>query len=368
MKKLSLFIGLFLFFTGSISAQKVTNVSNHQEQSTIIVSYDLETKTPCKISLFVSTNGGTTWQGPLKKVTGDVGVNVGSGNKNITWNVLEEFEELRGDKIKFQVRVEEINNILKQNKKDTDINKSLVKKIYDRSLKEIKASHILLLVDENASPADTLVAYNKAKKIRERALNGENFGQLAVEFSQDPSVKENKGNLGYFSTFRMVYAFESAAYNTPKGGISFPVRSRFGYHLIKVEDIRNNRGELIVAHIMILNPKVETPLEEAATKSKIDDIYQKLMYGEKFEELAKQFSEDKSSSSSGGILTRFGSGQLSTEEFENAAFSLTPENPISVPIHSRFGWHIIKLIEKYPPKSIEQIKQELELNINIDRR
>jgi uncharacterized protein (TIGR02145 family) len=84
-------------------AQKITNVSNRQEQSTIIVSYDLETKTPCKISLFVSTNGGTTWQGPLKKVSGDVGANVNSGNKNITWNVLEEFEELRGKNIKFKV-------------------------------------------------------------------------------------------------------------------------------------------------------------------------------------------------------------------------------------------------------------------------
>ena len=103
MKQLNLFIGLFLFFTITISAQKVTNVSNHQEQSTIIVSYDLETKSPCKISLFVSTNGGTTWQGPLKKVNGDVGINVSSGSKSITWNVLEEFEELSGENIVFKV-------------------------------------------------------------------------------------------------------------------------------------------------------------------------------------------------------------------------------------------------------------------------
>jgi uncharacterized protein (TIGR02145 family) len=104
MKQLNLFIGLFLFFTVKISAQKVSNVSNHQEQSTIIVSYDLETKSSCKIELYVSTNGGTTWQGPLKKVTGDVGVNVSSGSKAIIWNVLEEFDELRGNDIRFQVR------------------------------------------------------------------------------------------------------------------------------------------------------------------------------------------------------------------------------------------------------------------------
>ena len=113
MKQLNLFIGLFLFFTITISAQKVTNVSNRQEQSTIIVSYDLETKTPCKIELYVSTNGGTTWQGPLKKVNGDVGANVSSGSKSITWNVLEEFEELRGNNIVFQVRAESNSDTIK---------------------------------------------------------------------------------------------------------------------------------------------------------------------------------------------------------------------------------------------------------------
>jgi uncharacterized protein (TIGR02145 family) len=85
-------------------AQKVSNITFRQEQSNIIVTYDLETKTPCKVSLYVSTNGGTTWQGPLCKVTGDVGKKIVSGNNNIAWNVLEEFDELKGDNIKFQVK------------------------------------------------------------------------------------------------------------------------------------------------------------------------------------------------------------------------------------------------------------------------
>ena len=104
IKKMKQILLLFLLFLGfSIYAQKITNVSNHQEQSTIIVSYDLDTKSPCKIELYVSTNGGTTWQGPLKKVSGDVGANVSSGSKSITWNVLEEFEELSGENIVFKV-------------------------------------------------------------------------------------------------------------------------------------------------------------------------------------------------------------------------------------------------------------------------
>ncbi|MFZ4671930.1 MAG: fibrobacter succinogenes major paralogous domain-containing protein [Flavobacterium sp.] len=110
MVKINNFFFLFLCLLGSITyAQKVSNVTFRQEQSTIIISYDLETKTPCKISLFVSIDDGKTWQGPLKKVTGDVGAKIATGNHSITWNVLEEFEELRGDKIKFQVRADASN-------------------------------------------------------------------------------------------------------------------------------------------------------------------------------------------------------------------------------------------------------------------
>jgi len=251
---------------------------------------------------------------------------------------------------------------------DSKVTKELVEEGYQRSLKEIRASHILITVDENASPEDTLAAYNKIESIRKRAVAGEDFGKLAVEFSQDPSAKENHGDLGYFSAFRMVYAFESAAYKTPKGKISNPIRTRFGYHIIKVEDVRDNRGEVTVAHIMILNPKEDTPQEREKAKNTINDIYKKIQQGENFESLAKQFSDDKSSSSKGGVLSRFGSGQLSSEEFENAAFSLTKDHPISEPFQSKFGWHIVKLIEKHPMKTFDEMKGELESKVGKDDR
>ena len=249
---------------------------------------------------------------------------------------------------------------------DSKVTKELVDEGYKRLQKEVNASHILILVDENASPADTLATYNKTKAIRERIMKGEDFGTLAAEVSQDPSAKENRGNLGYFTSFRMVYAFENGAYNTPVGTVSNPVRTRFGYHLIKINDVRANRGEVAVAHIMILKQKDN---EEVTTaKTTIEDIYKKLLQGEKFEELAKQFSEDKSSASKGGVLNRFGSGQLSSEEFENKAFSLTKENPVSEPFETQFGWHIVKLIEKFPIKSYEDSRIELENKIGKDDR
>ena len=251
---------------------------------------------------------------------------------------------------------------------DSEVTKELVEEAYSRYLKEIRGSHILVLVDENASPADTLVAYKKIIEIRNKAENGEDFGALAVQYSEDPSAKENKGDLGYFSVFRMVYPFESAAYKTQKGQVSQPFRTRFGYHIVNVVDIHDNRGEVIVEHIMILNKKEGTAEEQAKAKTTIDDIYKKIQQGEKFEDLAKQFSEDKTSSQKGGLLNRFGSGQLSSEEFETMAFSLTLENPISKPFETAFGWHIIKLIEKFNVKSFEEIKPEFESKISKDDR
>ena len=250
---------------------------------------------------------------------------------------------------------------------DTKITQELVQEGYNRLQKEIKASHILIMVDENASPEDTLKAYKKIEEISKKALAGEDFGALATQFSEDPSAKENKGDLGYFTAFRMVYAFESAAYNTPKDKISKIIRTRFGYHILKVEDIRNNRGEVTVAHIMILNPKPEDTDQDKA-KNTINDIYKKIQQGEKFEDLAKQFSEDKSSSSKGGLLNKFGSGQLSSEEFENVAFSLTKPDEISNPFPSQFGWHIVKLIQKHPVRTLEEMKNELESKVGKDDR
>lgn len=249
---------------------------------------------------------------------------------------------------------------------DSKVTTELVNEGYERMKKEIKASHILILADENASPEDTLKAYNKIVDIRKRILNGEEFEKLALELSEDPSAKENKGNLGYFTSFRMVYAFETAAYKTPKGQISQPVRTRFGYHLIKVNDVRDNRGEVAVSHIMIMNPKEGE--DQARPENTIRDIYKKLQQGEKFEELAKQFSEDKSSASKGGVLNRFGSGQLSSEIFENMAFSLSKENPVSEPFKSEYGWHIVKFNDRFPLKSLDESRKELENKISRDDR
>lgn len=251
---------------------------------------------------------------------------------------------------------------------DTKVTKELIDEAYARSQKEIGASHILILVDENAAPADTLKAYNKALDIRKKAVAGEDFGKLAEQFSEDPSAKENKGDLGYFSVFRMVYPFESAAFKTAKGEISKPVRTRFGYHVIKVNDIRANRGEITAAHIMIARKNPESPEDREKVKATIDQIYQKLKQGEDFASLAKQFSEDKTTAANGGQLNKFGSGEISATEFEDAAFGLKNPGDYSAPFKTQFGWHIVKLIEKHPAKQLVDVQADFENRIRRDDR
>ena len=251
---------------------------------------------------------------------------------------------------------------------DTKVTEELIEEAYDRSKKEVKASHILFMVDENATPADTLKAYNKAMEVRKKAFAGEDFGKLAKEYSEDPSAQDNMGDLGYFSVFRMVYPFETGAYNTPKGEISMPVRTRFGYHLIKVNDVRDNRGEVTAAHIMILKSKNASKEEQAKAQQTIEEIYQKLQQGEDFESLAKQFSEDKSTAAVGGKLTKFSSGELSSVEFEDQIFALNTPGEYSKPFQTKYGWHIVRLIEKHKTKPYIDLKEEFETKIKRDER
>lgn len=269
----------------------------------------------------------------------------------------------------YQAELKSYRNQLSKNYlNDSKVTNELVHEAYDRMQQEVKASHILVLVDEGALPQDTLKAYNKVLDIKKRLDAGEDFVTVAKQTSEDPSVRENNGDLGYFSAFRMVYPFENAVYKTKVGQVSKPFRTRFGYHIVKVTDKRVNRGEVTVAHIMIVKPNNSDVAQAEKAKTTIEDIYKKIQQGESFESLAQQFSEDKSSAPKGGLLQRFGSGQLSSEEFENVAFELKEKNQISAPFQSQFGWHIVKLIEKHPLLPFDEMKADLEEKIRKDER
>ncbi|WP_299555745.1 peptidylprolyl isomerase [Seonamhaeicola sp.] len=246
--------------------------------------------------------------------------------------------------------------------KDTKVTDALIEEAYERVSYDVKANHILIKIPQNANPRDTLVAYNKLLKLRERALN-EGFDKVRKEVHDGKTVFGEA--LGYFSGFKMVYKFESAAFNTPVGTISQPFRTRFGYHIVNVLDKRKSRGERTVAHIMVMEKKDDTLTKPEV---RIQEIYSKLQQGETFEDLAKQFSDDKSSASKGGQLAPFSSGQLRAEKFEETAFNLENKGDVSEPFRSAYGWHIVKLIDKKLIPPFKDMKGELEVKVKRDDR
>lgn len=241
----------------------------------------------------------------------------------------------------------------------------LAKEAYERSLYDIRASHIIFLVNESSTPQDTLKAYNKALEVRKEILNGKDFVQAAKEYSQDPSAIENKGDLGYFSVLRMVYPFETGAYNTAIGEVSLPIRSQFGYHLIKVFDKRKRQGTKEIAHIIIEN-KDASQVEE--NKKKIDEVYNLLQKGQNFEELVAKYSDDTSSNQKGGVISFYEPGNLSIDGIDEIVYDLKDVNEYSKPFKSQFGWHIVKLNASAPIATYESVKEGFLRRVQSDSR
>ncbi len=262
---------------------------------------------------------------------------------------------------------------------DENVSEALLQEAYERKLQDVRASHILIMLDKNAAPEDTLAAWNKTIKLRERILKGEDFGKVAAEASDDPSARDreaipnqqpfrpgNKGDLGYFSVFDMVYAFENGAYNTPIGQISMPVRSDFGYHLIKVHERSEALGSIRAAHIYVALPPDadEELIKEKETR--INNIYQRIEEGMSFEDAARQYSEDRGSAQNKGILNKFTVNRI-VPEFVETIKTLAP-GEIAEPIKTMYGYHIIKLISLEQPGSFEEEESALRERLNRDAR
>ena len=252
---------------------------------------------------------------------------------------------------------------------DSSQNMALVKQAYDRMKTEVRASHILIRVEEGA---DTVSAYTRIMALKKRIDGGEDFATVAKGKggSEDPSVTRNNGDLGYFTAFQMVYPFEEAAYNTPVGKVSNPVRTKFGYHIIQVVDQRPARGTMKAAHIMVATGKDATPEDLASAEKKTEEIYAKLKEGTSFESLAAEFSDDSQTADKGGVLPLFGTGTTTrmVPEFEEAAFLLKTDGEYSKPVKTDFGYHIIKRLEWTNLRSYDEMKKELQTKVNKDER
>ncbi len=237
---------------------------------------------------------------------------------------------------------------------------TLLRKLYDRYREEIRASHILVSVREG----DTASAYQKAMALRDSFLQGKrSFEELARLYSDDPSAASNGGDLGYFSVFDMVAPFEEAAYGTPPGSVSMPVRTRFGYHLIYVKARVPHAGQRKAAHILVRWGPTYAAKDSIQAERRIREVYARLARGEKWEDLARDFSDDPMTASRGGEL---GWMRL-LPEMEEVKRQL-PAGSYSEPFRTRFGWHILKVLEVKPIGSFEEMRSELKSRLQRDER
>lgn len=255
---------------------------------------------------------------------------------------------------------------------DSSKNEALVREAYDHTKSEIRASHILVRLESNASPEDTLKAYKRLMGLKKRIEGGEDFAMVAKGKggSEDPSAANNGGDLGYFTAFQMVYQFEDAAFSAPVGSVSNPFRTRFGYHILKVFDKRAARGTIEAAHVMIAASKDAKPEEVAAAKAKIDEIHSLLSDGADFDKIVTKHSDDPSSKEKGGALPKFGTGTTTrmVPEFSQAAFKLKNDGDFSEPVRTDYGFHIIKRISWEDIPSFEVLEKDLEKKVSKDAR
>ncbi len=258
------------------------------------------------------------------------------------------------------------NQLTKPYLTDSSTDERLVREAYERMQYIVRAKHILLKIPPNATPQDTLELYNKAKEIIAKLRKGAGFAILARQHSQDPSVRYNDGDLGYFSAFKMVYPFENAAFNLKIGEVSGPVRTRFGYHIIKVTDRKDAPGQVQAAHIMIRLPQNASKEATKKAKSKIEEAYNELEGGADFADMAKKYSDDKQTAQKGGNLPKFTPGRM-LPTFEEEIFKLE-KGYYSKPFRTKVGFHIVKLIDNNPVAPLEKERATIKRKLSKTAR
>lgn len=307
--------------------------------------------------------------------------NKNNSNNSLDKKTLEEYVDLF---VNFKLKVEEAeaqgidttkafinelagyrSQLTKPYLTDAKVDEQVLQEAYDRMKEDIEVSHILIRIPQSAAPADTLAAWKKINAIAKR-LEKEDFAKVAKATSEDESAEQNGGYIGWISSFRTVYPFETVAYNTKVGTISKPVRTAFGYHIIKVQGRRNTLGEVLVSHIMRFTTQGDDAKNKAA-KATIDSIYTALKAGADFGKLASELSEDRGSATKNGELPWFGTGRM-VPEFETAAFALKNKGDISAPIQSAYGWHIIKKLDSKSIDTYENMRADLEQKVKRDER
>ncbi len=230
---------------------------------------------------------------------------------------------------------------------DKEIVSTKVKELYEKRKDEVRASHILINLPENATPQDSIFAYQKADSVIAKLKAGEDFGEVAMQYSMDRTVKSNRGDLYYFTAGMTVPEFEDAVYEMSVGDYSKkPVRTMFGLHIIKLTDRKPRTESVKISHILIQDKRdsIGNVIDSVATYQKALDVYNKAKGGDSFESLVQQYSEDAGSKVQNGDLGNVERRRLA-QPVDSAAF-LMGVGDVAGPIRTPYGWHIVKKIRR----------------------
>ncbi|MCU0373279.1 MAG: peptidylprolyl isomerase [Ignavibacteria bacterium] len=246
---------------------------------------------------------------------------------------------------------------------DRKVTDPYIKELYEMKKYEVRASHILINLTQTPTPEDSVKAYEKAKTVIDKLKNGEDFKQVAGEFSEDPSAKVNGGDLYYFTGGMTVPEFEEAVFKLNKGDFTkTPVRTMFGLHIVLLTDKRKRNDGIRASHILIQDQRDSSGniLDSTVALNKINEISAKIKGGADFGSLAMEYSQDPGSATKGGDLGVFDRRRM-VQPFDSAAFSLKV-GEVSGPVRTPYGWHLIKVteIKEYPSfdKAKENLKAE----------
>lgn len=261
----------------------------------------------------------------------------------------------------FSFRRQIENNYLKEDKTFNQ----MVNQVFDRMQKDLRISHIIVFLSDASKIVDTVKAKKKVAEIMSRLKAGEDFGKVAQTYSDDPAAAQNKGDLGYITTFTFPWQLEDLAYSTPVGSYSAPYKSSFAYHIFKNNGERKAMGKMKAAQILVAFPPNATEEQKQHSASLADGFYDRLQKGEIFENLARAFSNDYVSAQSGGVMADFGTGKFDPV-FESAIYNLAKDGDYSRPFKTDYGYHIVKRLGREPvssnredPSVIQQISEQI---------
>lgn len=250
---------------------------------------------------------------------------------------------------------------------DKEVTDKLAREVFDRQSKDLKISHILFSLNNSATPADTLKAYQSAMDAYREIMKTKEWDALVKKYSNDINTTSQSGSLGWITAMLPdgFFHFENTIYSLKKGEISYPVRSRLGYHIIRLDDQRPARRKMEAAHILFR--KSIKGKADILAQGRADSTYQILKKGGNFEELARMVSEDKTTSMIGGNIGYFGINQYETG-FEDAAFVLQQDGQFTMPVETSIGWHIIKRLRKEEELPYERARKKIQADISRDSR